>query len=40
METLDEYYNSYNSNVHRGVHTLGTKQRMDMKEHVRRSGSL
>ncbi|BCE16271.1 hypothetical protein RSC3_03627 [Bacillus paralicheniformis] len=25
IETLDEYYNSYNSNVHRGVHTLGTK---------------
>lgn len=25
IETIDEYYNSYNSNVHRGVHTLGTK---------------
>ncbi len=25
IETLDKYYNQYNSNVHRGVHTLGTK---------------
>ncbi|WP_028783599.1 cysteine desulfurase [Thalassobacillus devorans] len=25
IEKLDEYYRSYNSNVHRGVHTLGTK---------------
>ncbi|MDX7993831.1 cysteine desulfurase SufS [Bacillus subtilis] len=25
IETLDEYYNQYNSNVHRGVHTLGTR---------------
>ena len=25
IDTLDEYYKSYNSNVHRGVHTLGTK---------------
>lgn len=25
IETLDEYYRGYNSNVHRGVHTLGTK---------------
>ncbi|WP_082233486.1 cysteine desulfurase [Halobacillus massiliensis] len=24
IEKLDEYYRSYNSNVHRGVHTLGT----------------
>ncbi|MFP3326155.1 aminotransferase class V-fold PLP-dependent enzyme, partial [Planococcus sp. SIMBA_160] len=22
---MNEYYRSYNSNVHRGVHTLGTK---------------
>ncbi|WP_070119477.1 cysteine desulfurase [Bacillus marinisedimentorum] len=25
IETLDNYYREYNSNVHRGVHTLGTK---------------
>ncbi|GGC81629.1 cysteine desulfurase SufS [Thalassobacillus devorans] len=25
IEKLDEYYRGYNSNVHRGVHTLGTK---------------
>ncbi|MDA7027503.1 cysteine desulfurase [Bacillus sp. CLL-7-23] len=25
IDTLDDYYKSYNSNVHRGVHTLGTK---------------
>lgn len=25
IETLDKYYNKYNSNVHRGVHTLGTR---------------
>lgn len=25
IETLDRYYREYNSNVHRGVHTLGTK---------------
>lgn len=25
IETIDKYYREYNSNVHRGVHTLGTK---------------
>lgn len=25
IETLNQYYREYNSNVHRGVHTLGTK---------------
>ncbi|MDE3840030.1 cysteine desulfurase [Bacillus methanolicus] len=25
IETLDRYYREYNSNVHRGVHTLGTR---------------
>ncbi|MCY9160774.1 cysteine desulfurase SufS [Bacillus atrophaeus] len=25
IEAVDQYYNYYNSNVHRGVHTLGTK---------------
>ncbi|WP_240371831.1 cysteine desulfurase [Anoxybacteroides rupiense] len=25
IETLNQYYRGYNSNVHRGVHTLGTK---------------
>ncbi|EEL85546.1 cysteine desulfurase [Bacillus cereus] len=25
IETLERYYKEYNSNVHRGVHTLGTK---------------
>lgn len=25
IESLDHYYKEYNSNVHRGVHTLGTK---------------
>lgn len=25
IKALDEYYQGYNSNVHRGVHTLGTK---------------
>ncbi|MGD7046224.1 cysteine desulfurase [Jeotgalibacillus proteolyticus] len=25
IQTLDEYYRGYNSNVHRGVHTLGTR---------------
>nr|WP_097159416.1 cysteine desulfurase [Bacillus oleivorans] len=25
IQTLDDYYEGYNSNVHRGVHTLGTK---------------
>ncbi|MEI4791503.1 cysteine desulfurase [Bacillus sp. FJAT-53060] len=25
IDTMNEYYRSYNSNVHRGVHTLGTK---------------
>ncbi|WP_342500379.1 cysteine desulfurase [Bacillus sp. FSL K6-4563] len=25
MDAMNEYYRSYNSNVHRGVHTLGTK---------------
>ncbi|WP_391559432.1 cysteine desulfurase [Robertmurraya sp.] len=25
IETLEKYYKEYNSNVHRGVHTLGTK---------------
>jgi cysteine desulfurase / selenocysteine lyase len=25
IETLDKYYKEYNSNVHRGVHTLGTR---------------
>lgn len=25
IETVDRYYREYNSNVHRGVHTLGTK---------------
>lgn len=25
IETLNDYYRQYNSNVHRGVHTLGTK---------------
>ncbi|MCD7036277.1 cysteine desulfurase [Metabacillus sp. GX 13764] len=25
IETLENYYKEYNSNVHRGVHTLGTK---------------
>ncbi|RLN08746.1 cysteine desulfurase 1, chloroplastic [Panicum miliaceum] len=25
MKTLDEYYRSYNSNVHRGIHALSTK---------------
>ncbi|ALC82283.1 MULTISPECIES: cysteine desulfurase SufS [Bacillus] len=25
IEAIDHYYRSYNSNVHRGVHTLGTK---------------
>src|SRR5690606_28301785 len=24
IEALEEYYKTYNSNVHRGVHTLGT----------------
>ena len=24
-DAMSEYYNEYNSNVHRGVHTLGTK---------------
>lgn len=24
IEKLDDYYRRYNSNVHRGVHTLGT----------------
>ncbi len=25
IEAIDEYYKTYNSNVHRGVHTLGTR---------------
>ena len=25
IETIEQYYRGYNSNVHRGVHTLGTK---------------
>ena len=25
IETIEKYYREYNSNVHRGVHTLGTK---------------
>lgn len=25
IEAVDQYYNRYNSNVHRGVHTLGTR---------------
>jgi cysteine desulfurase/selenocysteine lyase len=25
IETIEDYYRGYNSNVHRGVHTLGTK---------------
>ena len=25
IDAMNEYYRSYNSNVHRGVHTLGTK---------------
>ena len=25
IEAIDAYYREYNSNVHRGVHTLGTK---------------
>ena len=25
IETLEKYYREYNSNVHRGVHTLGTR---------------
>lgn len=25
IEAVDQYYNKYNSNVHRGVHTLGTR---------------
>ena len=25
IDAMSEYYNEYNSNVHRGVHTLGTK---------------
>src|SRR5699024_4399964 len=25
IEAMDEYYKEYNSNVHRGVHTLSTK---------------
>ncbi|NHM32778.1 cysteine desulfurase [Neobacillus terrae] len=25
IETIDQYYRGYNSNVHRGVHTLGTR---------------
>lgn len=25
IDAMNEYYNEYNSNVHRGVHTLGTK---------------
>ncbi|MDQ1003553.1 selenocysteine lyase/cysteine desulfurase [Neobacillus niacini] len=25
IDALDSYYKNYNSNVHRGVHTLGTK---------------
>jgi len=25
IETINQYYSKYNSNVHRGVHTLGTK---------------
>ena len=25
IEAIEHYYREYNSNVHRGVHTLGTK---------------
>ncbi len=25
IEAVDQYYSKYNSNVHRGVHTLGTR---------------
>src|SRR5690625_1917898 len=25
IEAVDDYYRKYNSNVHRGVHTLGTR---------------
>ena len=25
IESIEKYYREYNSNVHRGVHTLGTK---------------
>src|SRR3954447_17162816 len=25
IEAIDKYYRAYNSNVHRGVHTLGTR---------------
>ena len=25
IEAVDNYYREYNSNVHRGVHTLGTR---------------
>ena len=25
IEAIEKYYREYNSNVHRGVHTLGTK---------------
>lgn len=25
IDAMNEYYRSYNSNVHRGVHTLGTR---------------
>lgn len=40
IETLDKYYNQYNSNVHRGVHTLQPERQMVMKERVKKSASL
>ena len=39
IETLERYYKEYNSNVHRGVHTLGTKA-TDAYEGAREFASL
>ena len=39
IEALDRYYREYNSNVHRGVHTLGTKA-TDAGQYQRLSGWL
>ena len=36
IEAIKKYYEFENSNVHRGVHTLGNRATEAMKEHVKK----
>ena len=40
IEAVERYYKAYNSNVHRGVHTLGAGRPTPMKEPGKRCAGL